>query len=136
RVPASSTLPQPAEIGRLHEVLQTLREIERDEAAGRLLPLRAATPEVLDQARRLLAALDLAAALVRELEDSAHEWVFGLREKLRRADFATERGSLEALFSEMDALLQARAEFMQRPVTAPREALEHPRALEAIARGA
>jgi very-short-patch-repair endonuclease len=36
----------------------------------------------------------------------------------------------------MDALLQARAEFMQKPVSAPREALELPKALEAIARGA
>lgn len=134
--PASSTLLPPAELGRLHELLQTVRDIERDEAAGVLLPLRAATPEVLGHARRLLAALEPAAALVRELEESGHEWVFALREKCRRADFATERNSLEALFSEMDALLQARAEFMQRPVTAPREALEHPKALEAIARGA
>ncbi|MFC0252873.1 AAA domain-containing protein [Massilia consociata] len=135
-IPGSSTLPQAAEVGRLHEVLQTVREIERDEAAGVLLALRAMTPEVLGHARRLLAVLDVAAALVRELEESGHEWVFALREKCRRADFATERASLEALFSEMDALLQARSEFMQRPVTAPREALEHPKALEAIARAA
>ena len=135
-VPASSALPPPAELGRLHELLQTLGEIERDEAAGVLLPLRATTPEVLGHARQLLASLDAAAALVRELEESGHAWVFALREKCRRADFATERSSLEALFSEMDALLQARAEFMQRPVSAPREALEHPKALDAIARGA
>lgn len=135
-VPAAGALPGCADIGRLHEALQTLREIERDEACGVLLPLRDVTPEVLDHARRLLAALDEAAPLVRELEDGGHPWVFALREKCRRADFATERASLEALFPELDALLQARAEFMQRPVTAPREALEHPKALEAIARGA
>ncbi|MEX5746283.1 AAA domain-containing protein [Massilia sp. X63] len=135
-VPASSALPQPAEIGRLHGVLQAVRGIERDEAAGALLPLRASTPEVFGHARRLLAALDLASSALRELEDFGHDWVFSLREKCRRADFATERASLEALFSEMDALLQARAEFMQRPVGAPREALEHPKALEAIARAA
>ncbi|MGI4843448.1 MAG: AAA domain-containing protein [Janthinobacterium lividum] len=136
KVPASGALLQPADVGRLHEVLQTVRDIERDEAAGVLLPLRATTPEVLAHARQLLASLDVAAALVRELEESGHAWVFTLREKCRRADFTTERHSLEALFSEMDALLQARAEFMQRPVTAPREALEHPKALDAIARGA
>ena len=135
-IPASTALPQPAEVGRLHEALQTLRDIERDEAAGRLLPLRAPTPEVLGHARQLLASVDTVGALVRELEEFGHEWVFALREKCRRADFATERASLEALFSEMDALLQARAEFMQRPVAAPREALEHPKALDAIARGA
>jgi len=136
RVPASDALPAPVEIGRLHEVLQTVRDIERDEASGALLPLRAATPEVLDHARTLLVSLDTAAALVRELEESGYDWVFALREKCRRADFATERSSLEALFPELDALLQARSEFMQKPVTAPREALEHPKALEAIARGA
>ena len=136
RVPASGALPQPAEIGRLHEMLRAVGDLERDEAAGVLLPLRAAMPEIAAHARQLLVALDLAAAQVRALEDCGWEWVFALREKCRRADFATERGSFEALFPDMDALLQARSEFMQRPVSAPRAALEHPKALEAIARGA
>ncbi|WP_156885715.1 AAA domain-containing protein [Massilia niastensis] len=134
-VPASAALPPAADIGRLHGVLQAVRDIERDEASGALLPLRATTPEVLEHAGRLLAALDLAAALVHELEESGHEWVFAFREKCRQAQFATERSSLEALFTEMDALLRARAEFMQKPVMASREALEHAKALEAIARG-
>ncbi|MFC5463028.1 AAA domain-containing protein [Massilia niabensis] len=136
RIPASATLPAAADIAQLHEVLQTIRDIEREEASGALLPLRAPTPEVLEQARRLLAALDLALAVVRELEESGLEWAFALREKCRRPQFATERASLEALFTEMDALLQARAEFMQKPVTASREALEDPKAQEAIARAA
>jgi len=135
-LPEASGLPHPADIGHLHQLVQTLREIERDEASGALLPLRAATPEVLGHARALLASIDVAAALVRSLEDGDHPWAFTLRERLRRAGFATERASLEALFSEMDALLQARAEFMQRPVTASREALESPKAVEAIARAA
>jgi len=136
RVPAAGALPTVAELTRLHAVLQSVRELERDEAAGLLLALRAATPEVLAHARQLLAALDLTGKLVDELEAQGEDWVFTLRERCRRADFATERRSFEALFPEMDALLQARAEFMQRPVTAPREALEHPKALEAIARAA
>ncbi|MFC4933066.1 AAA domain-containing protein [Massilia sp. GCM10023247] len=134
RVPASHTLPAAADLGQLHEVLQTMREIERDEASGALLPLRAPTLDVLEQARALLAALDGSLALVRELEESGMEWAFSLRDTCRRPQFATERGSLEALFPEADALLQARAEFMQKPVTASREALEHPKAQEAIAR--
>lgn len=135
-LPASGSLPQPDHVRQLHEQLQVLHDIARDEASGALLPLLAATPEVLDQARQLLAALEPAAVLVRELEASGHAWAFTLRERCRRADFATERAALEALFADMDALLQARAEFMQRPVTASREALEHPKALEAIARAA
>ena len=136
RIPASDAMPPAAAIGRLHATLQTMREIERDEASGALLPLTSAAPEVLAQARTMLAALDIAGAQVAALEESGHEWVFVLRDKLRRPQFATERASLEALFAEMDALLQARAEFMQKPVSAPREALELPKAQEAIARGA
>lgn len=136
RIPAAGSLPPAAEVGQLHRTLQAMREIERDEARGALLPLRAATPEVLQAARALLAALDAALAQMTALEESGHDWVFALRDRLRRPQFATERASLEALFTEMDALLQARAEFMQKPVTAPREALELPKALEAIARGA
>lgn len=136
RLPVSGALPAPAEIGRLHGLLQALGEIARDEASGALAPLRASGAEALAHARRLLAALEPALALLRALEESGHDWAFVLREKCRQAQFATERASLEALFAEMDALLQARAEFMQKPVEAGREALEHPKALEAIARGA
>ncbi|HEX9173503.1 MAG TPA: AAA domain-containing protein [Telluria sp.] len=134
RIPGSATLPPGGEIGHLHGVLQTLRDIERDEASGALLPLRAPTAAVLGHARELLDALDLAIALLRELEESGQEWVFALREKCRHSQFATERASLEALFTEMDELVRARAQFMQKPVTASREALEHPKAQEAIAR--
>jgi len=136
RIPSADALPAAAAIGQLHVALQTLRDIERDEAGGTLPALRAATPEVMQHAHLLLAALDAAIARVAALEESGHDWVFTLRDKLRRPQFATERASLEALFTEMDALLQARAEFMQKPVNAPREALELPKALEAIARAA
>ena len=136
RIPLSSALPAAAAVGQLHATLQQMRAIERDAASGALLPLRAATPEVLQAAQVLLTALDAALAQLLDVEESGHDWVFALRDKLRRPQFATERASLEALFTEMDALLQARAEFMQKPVTAPREALELPKAQEAIARGA
>jgi len=136
RIPASGALPAAAAIGKLHTVLQAMREIARDEASGALLPLRAATPEVLGEARRLLEALEPALALLRTLEESGHDWVFALREKCRQAQFATERASLEALFADMDALLRARAEFMQKPVSADALTLENPKALEAISRGA
>jgi len=136
RLPASRSLPAPGALGQLHAQLQTLRAIERDEASGALAPLRAPTPEVPGAARQLLAALDAALALARQLDASGHAWAHALREKLRRPQYATERGALEALFPEIDALLRARAEFMQKPVSAPREALELPKAREAIARGA
>ena len=136
RLPAAHSLPAPSAIGQLHTLLQTLRGIERDEASGALAPLRAPTPEVLGAAQGMLAALDAALAVLRQLDESGHEWTHALREKLRRPQYATERGALEALFPELDALLQARAEFMQKPVSAPREALELPKAQEAIARAA
>ena len=135
-IPPASTLPTPAALGQLHEELQALRAIEHDEARGALLPLRAPTAAVLGAARQLLAALDQALALLRQVDESGHDWAHALRDKLRRPQFGTERAALEALFTEIDALLQARAEFMQQPVSATREALEHPKALEAIARGA
>jgi hypothetical protein len=114
---ASHVQPAAADVGHLHEVLQTMREIERDEASGALLALRAPTSEVLDQARKLLAALDLTLALLCELEESDMERAFSLRDKCHRLQFPTGRASLEALFTEIDALLQAQAEFMQKPVT-------------------
>jgi len=136
RTPASASLPAATDIAQLHETLQTMRAIEQDQASGALLPLRAATPDVLDAARRLLAGVDAAGAVVRQLEESGLEWAFALREKCRQAQYATERQALEALFAEMDALLRARAEFMQQPVTVPHEALDNPKAREAIARAA
>lgn len=54
RIPSSAALLPAADVGRLHDVLVGMREIEAAEAKGGLLALRATTPEVLDLARKLM----------------------------------------------------------------------------------
>ena len=134
RMPASGELPPAPDVARLHTTLLAMHDIERDEASGALPPLRATTPEVFAAARALQTALAAAIAVAADVEALGLDWTHALRLKIRQSQFVTERGALEALFPEMDLLLRARAEFMQRPVTAPTDALEHPKAVEAIAR--
>jgi len=74
RIPSSSALLPAADVGRLHEVLMDMRDIEVAEAKGGLLALRAATPEVLADARKMLAQVEAAAALAKELEDTGDVW--------------------------------------------------------------
>ena len=134
RLPAAGALPPAPDVEALHATLLAMHAIARDEASGALPPLLATTPEVFAAARALQAALEPALATAHAVEAAGVEWAHALRLKCRQSQFVTERGAFEALLPEMDALLRARAEFMQRPVTAPTPALEHPKAIEAIAR--
>jgi very-short-patch-repair endonuclease len=136
RLPSSAALLPAAEISRLHDVLVDMREIEAAEARGSLLALRATTPEVLADARRLLEAVETAAGLARELEETGEAWTSALRHKCGQATFASERHALEALFDEIEALINARAEFLKRPVDVHEAALTASKAREAIARAA
>lgn len=136
RVPSSAALLPAADVGRLHEVLVDMHDIEAAEAKGGLLGLRAATPEVLADARKMLAQIEAAAALAKELEDTGDVWTADLRMKCGQPSFASERGALEALFGEVDSLIQARAEFLKRPVEVPEPALASQKAREAVGRGA
>lgn len=135
RIPSSSALLPAAEIETLHNVLVSIREIEAAEASGGLLSLRATTPEVLDEARKLLTAVETAAALAHELEHTGEVWTFELRKKCRQADFVSERKALEALFDEIEALIKARAEFLIRPVEVAEAAIGMPKFREALTRG-
>lgn len=136
RIPSSSALLPAADVGKLHQVLVDKREIEASEAQGKLLALRASTPEVLQAARTMLAQVEAAAALASELETSEEVWTHDLRKKCRSEEFSSEREALEALFGEIDDLIAARAEFLKRPVEAPEAALSSAKVREAIVRAA
>lgn len=135
-IPSSVALLPVAAIGRLHEALVGMRAIESEVAKGGLLALRAASPEVLEEARELLDAVERAAVLAQELEETGEVWTAQLRHKCRQAAFTSERQALEALFSDVALLINDRREFLKRPVEVPDAAFSMPKALEAIARGA
>lgn len=136
RIPSSSSLLVAADVGNLHEVLVDMHEIEATEAKGGLLALRATTPAVLDDARKMLVQVEAAAALAKELEDTGEVWTAELRKKCGQPKFDSERQALEALFTEIDSLIQERADFLKRPVEVPEAALGSTKAREAIVRGA
>ncbi len=134
KIPASATLLPAAEMEILHNVLVSIREMEETEARGGLLSLRASTPEVLAEVRKLLTAVEEAAALARELEQTGALWTFDLRRKCRQSDFDSERKALEALFDEMQALIEARANFLIRPVEVTPDAIGLTKFREALHR--
>lgn len=134
RLPSSYALLPPEDIERLHNALVGMREIDDAEASGDLRALRAMTPEVLDDARRMLTVVERVAKIVQELEELESPWVFELRQKCRKPEFASEQEALKALFSEIDELVQARAAFMQRPVSVPGEALANEKVHQAVER--
>jgi very-short-patch-repair endonuclease len=136
RVPAADDLLPPAEVAQLHDVLVRMHEIERQVDQGTLLPLKAATSDVLEAARQLLAAIESARTVLAEIDELGESWVHQLRLKCRLASFHAERAALEALFDDIAALTKARAAFLQRPVEVPPEALTSVKVREAVQRAA
>jgi len=136
RIPSSRDLPPATDIGELHDVLVSMREIEEAQAAGALMPLRSNTPEVLAEARQLLQSVTAAAQLAHELEETGQVWTAELRRKCRQPDFTSERQALESLFSEIEELVLARAEFLKQPVEVPSAALGSVRFTQAVVRAA
>ncbi len=134
RVAAADNLLSPGDVAQLHDVLKRMHEIERQVDQGALLALRAATPEVLDAARQLLAAIDSARRVLAELDELGEPWTHQLRLSCRLASFQAERAALESLFEEMAGLAEARAALLQRPVEMPPEALALPKVREAVQR--
>ncbi|WP_043113636.1 AAA domain-containing protein [Pseudacidovorax intermedius] len=134
RLPSTFALLPTAEVAKLHDALVGLREIDQAEASGQLLSLRAMTPEVLEDARGMLVAVDHVLAKVQQLEELESPWVFELRSRCRRPDFASEQEALKALLTEVDVLVLARSAFLQRPVTLPNGALGNAKFAQAIER--
>jgi outer membrane murein-binding lipoprotein Lpp len=134
RLPSSFGLLPLEELAKLHDALVGIRKIDGTQAAGGLRALRALTPEVLEEARRMLTAVEHVLRILRQLEELESPWVFELRAKCCRSDFASEQEALKALLAEVDDLVNARAVFLQRPVQLPSEALVNQKVLQAIER--
>jgi very-short-patch-repair endonuclease len=136
RIPSVEELPSPVEVGALHDLLSKIKEIEDAVANGQVLPLAATTPDVLVAARLLFDQIQESARLVASLEAAGSDWPSQLRIKCRQPSFASERAALEALFGDLDLLIEARAAFLKRPVDFPEAGLYSTKTREAIARGA
>jgi very-short-patch-repair endonuclease len=136
RVPAADDLLSPSDVAQLHDVIVRMRDIEKQVGRGTLLSLKASTPEVLDAARQLLAAIELALGEMTAIDELGEPWAHQMRLKCRQASFKTERAALEALFEDIAAVTEARAAFLQRPVEIPSEALTSTRIRDAVHRGA
>ncbi|MPZ20055.1 MAG: AAA family ATPase [Luteitalea sp.] len=135
-IPSPGDLPSVAAIAELHDVLSRLKTLDGQIASGELIGLRATTPEVLQAARALLARVEEALTLAKELESVDGGWPFELRTKCRDSAFASERRALEALYPELEAIVEARAEFLKRPVEFPEEGLTNIKTRQAVERGA
>ena len=136
RVPVTEELPTGTQVGELHELLSRIKEIEDAVANGEVLPLAATTPDVLELARQLSGQILESRRLVESLEAEQSGWPQQLRIKCRQASFASERAALEALFADLDILIEARAAFLKRPVDFPEAGLYSAKTREAVARGA
>lgn len=136
RIAAADSLPTVHDVAQLHEVLERMNDIRGQIESGRLLALKAVTPEVMNEARKLLEQVGLALRLMAEIDELGEPWAHDLRIKCRLPSLSAERAALESLFGEIAQLVDARSAFLQRPVEFPDEALQSTKVLEAIAKGA
>lgn len=136
RIPAADGLLAPADVAQLHDILVRMNDIQAQVDSGRLLPLKAATPEVLAGANKLLEQIGHALQLLAELDEMGESWAHDLRVKCRPPSPSAERLALEALFDQITELVEARSAFLQRPVKFPEAGLRSAKALEAVNKGA
>lgn len=73
-IPSPGDLPSVAAIAELHDVLSRLKTLDGQIASGELIGLRGTTPEVLQAARALLARVEEALTLAKELESVDGAW--------------------------------------------------------------
>ncbi|MEC4748831.1 AAA domain-containing protein [Methylomicrobium sp. Wu6] len=136
KYPSADSLPASREIGELHATLSSMRLIEAEVERGNILELKASTADVIAMARELLRLIEESLSVIEEIELSNETWPSELRAKCRLEKFALERQALESLFTDIDALIEARAEFLKRPVEVSEAALNSAKTQEAIARAA
>lgn len=136
RIPSSVNLLPAEQVAQLHDALVSLRQIEAAEADGGLLALRAVTPDVLEDARKLLSKVEAARQLAHEVEETGEMWTRELRKKCGQATFTSERAAFEALFDDIDKLVAARAELLKTPIEVSEPALASAKVREAVQRAA
>jgi very-short-patch-repair endonuclease len=134
KIPSADELPEPDALAELHHVLSQVRAYDNQISAGELLALKGFTQEVIRMAMDLLGEVERAKNLAEELEAIGDQWPHELRAKCRQPGFATERDALEAMFEDVDRLVEARAQFLKRPVTFPDAGLGSPKVREAVVR--
>lgn len=136
KVPQAQTLPTIAEVVELHGILSKIKEIASAEESGQLLPLKAITQEVFDKAQSLVTLVDESLDILRDMEAGESEWRHTLRLNLRQKDNTSEIAALEALFSEVEEIVEARSQFLQKPVDLPTQLLTSSKAKEAVQKAA
>jgi very-short-patch-repair endonuclease len=134
QVPSAESFPPVAAVAELQDVLVKRGSIEKEVGSGDLTPLRTNNAEALEAASGLLALIEEMIALTDELGDTGESWPFELRKRCGHASFVSERTALESLFEDLDALINARAQFLKFPITFPNEALGDRKTVEAVAR--
>ncbi len=132
RIPSAETFPPVAEVSRLHDLLVEKSRIEGELHNEELTALKAFTPKTLENARAFLQTIDGALELLADIEEADEEWPFTLRAKCQKSSFINERRALEGLLSDLDELVNARAEFLMHPVSIADEAFSNPKSIEAI----
>jgi hypothetical protein len=121
-VPSADSFPSVAAISELHDVPVKRGNIEEEVRSGELTPLKANTAEVFAAARALLSLTEEMIALIDEIQGTGEAWPLELRKRCGQASFVSERSALEALFDELNALVDARAQFLKFPIRFPNEA--------------
>lgn len=135
-LPSAETLPTAGAVADLHRSMLDYRRIERELDTPTGPSIKANTPDVVQAAEALLQTMATASEVMDALDASAAGWWKTTRERCHAPSFSSERGALQAVFSDLDELTSARADFLKRPVVVPKEVFGSPKALEAIKRAA
>jgi very-short-patch-repair endonuclease len=134
KLPTWQQLPSTDEMGRLHDVLSTISDVNEELKAGRLQALRSTNGSIIELAKRLAREIELLSDQLQVIESPTNNWAQALRVVFQSQLDSPEVCALLKLFDDAEPILVARATYLARPVRLPDDALTSSSYREAIGR--
>lgn len=119
RVPQIGDFPETGKLLQVHQDLSRLNELKAQESDGVVPSLVRTTPETVQAAMMATSKVSNLRLLLQEIDNAQHAWTAGLQQYLRRSSKNEILNLFLTLKDEILAALDARKQFLAKPVTLP-----------------
>lgn len=135
RIPLVDDFPETAKLLQVHQDLSRWNELKAQEAGGQVPSLASASQETLDGAMTAAAQVSNLRLLLQDIDNAQQAWTVGLQQYLRRSAPMGHSEVLDlflTLKNEIGLALDARKQFLAKPVTLPEGFEDQPELVEAV----
>jgi len=117
RVPHIDEFPETGKLLQVHQDLSRLSELKAQESEGVVPSLVSTAPEIVQAAMTATSKVSNLRLLLQEIDNAQQPWIAGLQQYLRRSSKNEILDLFLTLKDEILATLDARKQFLAKPVT-------------------